>query len=149
MKNRKNKDGSVNSYAITSELGHGYTVSFGDPDFEKEIEENIFDAVFILNSKGYKTVTSCHGHSWFDYYFKNALRYNDGPQITIELPYEARLPFSVFLKFKQNQTIDCKQKVYNISIRPRRWLSFFFTNKVLCSIITRYCKDMPSVYSIN
>ena len=148
-KNKKNKDGSINSYQITKELGHGYSVKFNTVDFQDEIEEHIFDAVLTLNNKGYNTVTSCHGHSKFAYYFKNAIRYNDGPQVTVEIPYSFKFPYSMFIETKENQTIESTQTGYYVSIRPKSWIRFFFTNKVLCSIITKYCERIPSVYSID
>ena len=149
MKNKKNADGSVNAYQMSGKPGHGYTVEFNAPNFKDEIEENIFEAVLVLNSKGYKTVTSCHGHSRFAYYFCNAIRYNNGPQVTVEFPYSVKIPSTFFVKVAENKTISSNSKVYHLSIRIRPWLQFFFTNKVLCSIITKYCEDLPSVYSIN
>lgn len=148
-KNKLNSDGSVNSFQITGEVGHGYSVPFNSNDFIDEIEVDILDAVLILNNKGYKTVTSCQGHSKFNYYFKNAIRYNDGPQVTIELPHSCSLPFSFFIQTKENETMDFEKSVQFISIRPRRWIRNFFTNKFLCSIITKYCERISDVYSID
>jgi hypothetical protein len=144
MKNRKNKDGSVNAYQDTGKLGQGVTVEFSDLNFKNNIEDNILDAVLELNSKGYKTVTSCHGHSKFDYYINKSLRYNDGPQVTIELPHKVNLPNSLLISTEENSTIQSDTKNYYISIRVNSWLRYFFTNKKLCNIIIEYCKEMPN-----
>jgi hypothetical protein len=149
MKNKKNHDGSVNAYQTTGKPGHGYTVDFSDPNFKYEIEEHIFDAVLVLNSKGYKTVTSCHGHSRFAYYFRKGIRYNNGPQVTIEFPYSMKLPNTFFIVTGENTTITSNNKVYHLSIKIRPVLEKLFTNKFLCSILTKYCERIPSVYSIN
>tara|TARA_B110000285_G_C14943912_1_gene523388 strand:+ start:92 stop:580 length:489 start_codon:yes stop_codon:yes gene_type:complete len=144
MKNRKNKDGSVNAYQDTGKLGQGVTVEFSDLNFKNNIEDNILDAVLELNSKGYKTITSCHGHSRFDYYINKSLRYNDGPQVTIELPYKINLPNSLLISTEENSTMQFDTKNYYISIRVNSWLKYFFTNKKLCSKIQEYCKKMPN-----
>ena len=149
MKNKKNYDGSVNAYQVTGNPVYGYTVEFNNPEFKSEIEEHIFEAVLLLNSKGYKTVTSCHGHSLYDYYFHNAIKYNNGPQVTIEFPHSIKMSNTFFITVDENRAIVSNNKISHLSIRIRPILERFFTNKLLCRIITKYCEDLPSVYSIN
>ena len=83
--NKKNKDGSVNSYQEKGKLGHGYTVSKCHPKFRDQIEDKIWPGVKALNKKNYLTITSCEGHSYFSYLFNNGIRINSGPQISIVL----------------------------------------------------------------
>lgn len=147
-KNKLNFDGSINSFQVTGKPGHGYSVPFNSNDFDKEIEPNILDAVLILNNKGYSTVTSCQGHSVYNYYFNNAIRYNDGPQVTVKLLNNTNLPNTFFVIVKENKTIEDNNYFY-LSIRIKPWIGKFFTNKFLCSILTKYCEDLPSVYSVN
>lgn len=145
MQNKKNKDGSVNAFQQTGRPGYGVTVDFSDSNFKNNIEDNILNAVLILNNKGYKTVTSCHGHSRYNYYFKDAIRYNTGPQITIQLPYKVNLPSSLLISTIENLTIESNTESYFISIRVKSCFEYFFTNKKLCSIIEAYCKKLPNV----
>ena len=145
MQNKKNKDGSVNAFQQTGRPGYGVTVDFSDSNFKNNIEDNILNAVLILNNKGYKTVTSCHGHSRYNYYFKDAIRYNTGPQITIQLPYKVNLPISLLISTTENLTIESNTESYFISIRVKSCFEYFFTNKKLCSIIEAYCKKLPNV----
>jgi len=148
-KNKLNFDGSINSFQITGEPGHGYSVPFKiSDDFDKEIEPNILDAVLILNNKGYSTITSCQGHSRYNYYFNNAIRYNNGPQITVKLLNNINLPNTFFVTVKENTTIEDNDYFY-LSIHIKPWIEKFFTNKFLCRILTKYCEDLPSVYSID
>ena len=147
MQNKKNKDGSVNAFQQTGRPGYGVTVDFSDSNFKNNIEDNIVDAVLILNNKGYKTITSCHGHSRYNYYFKNSIRYNNGPQITIELPYKINLPNSLSISTVENSTIKSNTKNYYISIRVKPWFEYFFTNKFLCKMIEEYCNKLPSADS--
>jgi hypothetical protein len=147
-KNKLNFDGSINSFQITGKPGHGYSVPFNSDDFDKEIEPNILDAVLILNNKGYRTVTSCQGHSKYDYYFNNAIRYNDGPQVTVSFLKNVYLPNTFFVMTTENKSIN-DDRYFHVSIRIKPWIGKFFTNKFLCSILTKYCEDLPSVYSIN
>lgn len=147
--NRKNYDGSVNSYYKTKQKGAGYSVDFYSKDFKDEIEENIFEAVLFLNSKGYTTVTSCHGHSRLAHYFCNTIRYTMGPQVTLKLPYNVKIPSTLFVQLIPNDTMENDEIYYYTKICIRPWLEIFFTNKFLCSIITRYCERLPIVYDIN
>lgn len=145
MQNKKNKDGSVNAFQQTGQPGYGVTVDFSDSNFTNNIEANILDAVLILNNKGYKTVTSCQGHSRYNYYFEDAIRYNTGPQITIQLPYKVNLPSSLLISTTENLTIESNTESYFISIRVKPCFEYFFTNKKLCSIIEAYCKKLPNL----
>lgn len=147
--NKKNHDGSVNSYQETGNPGSGYTVSFGNSNFKDEIEENIFEAVILLNSKGYETVTSCHGHSRFAYYFCNAITWNLGPVVTIKHTENINFPSTFFVTTSVNGTIPLTETHRYTEVHIRSWLEVFFTNKFLCSILTRYCERLPSVYDIN
>jgi len=144
MKNKRNNDGSVNAFQDTGTPGYGVTVEFSDSNFTNNIEDNILDAVLILNNKGYKTVTSCQGHSRYNYYFKDAIRYNTGPQITVQLPYKVNLPSSLLISTTENLTIESNTESYFISIRVKPCFEYFFTNKKLCSIIEEYCKRLPN-----
>jgi hypothetical protein len=147
--NKKNVDGSVSSYYITNDPGQGCYVPFNNRDFIEQIEENILPAVMHLNSNGYKTITSCQGHSLFDYIFKNAIRFNYGPQITIEVDKsqvkKLVSTFSNFLiKVSINKTITINpitDSVY-ISIKPWFVVSFFFTNKFLCNEIYKVVNNV-------
>ena len=147
MKNKRNNDSSVNAFRDTGNPGYGVTVEFSDSNFTDNIEDNILDAVLVLNNKGYKTVTSCHGHSRYSYYFKKSIRYNNGPQITIALPYKINLLNSLLISTTENSTINLDTNSYYISIRVKPWIEKLFTNKVLCNMIEEYCKKMPSFES--
>lgn len=83
--NRKNIDGSINSFYVKKQLGHGYSIPISHPKFRSQIEDKIWPGVEALVNRGYFTVTSCEGHSLFSYYFKKGLRVNSGPQISIKL----------------------------------------------------------------
>jgi hypothetical protein len=147
MYNKRNEDGSVNSYKDTKILGHGYYVPFGDINFSNEIERNIYNSVLILNYKGYKTVTSCHGHSIFSYIFKKGLYFNSGPRVTVSFDRSVKLKNTLLIKTHINDSID--DGSCNISIRVRYIFERMFTNKFLCAIIERYCEKLPYAYDIN
>lgn len=139
--NKKNKDGSVNSFQLTENPGHGFYVPLHYTRFTEQIEEHILPAVLHLNSVGYKTVTSCQGHSLFDYLFKKAIRFNFGPQITIEVEKEVSKQLfttveNFFVKVVENNTIefDKSDKMF-VSFKIKFLLNFFFTNKFLCKQI--------------
>jgi hypothetical protein len=136
--NKKNLDGSVNSFYITKEPGHGFFVPVSSKLFCEQIEEDILPSVLHLTSVGFKTITSCHGHSLYNYLFKNAIRFNFGPQVTVEVnQFDGIRLLSLrnfFVKTIENKTIefDNVNKMY-ISFRIRFFLNFFFTNKFLCN----------------
>lgn len=147
--NEKNIDGSVSSYAKTKQPGHGYYVPFSNPNFQEQVEENILPAVMLLNSKGYKTVTSCHGHSFFDYFFNNGIRVNGGPQITVELLESEVQQFinsvnSLLISTRINNSIEIGNQIgtVNISIKPRSLISKCFTNKFLCKQIYKAIENV-------
>jgi hypothetical protein len=134
--NKKNHDGSVNSFHETQKPGHGYTIPISHPEFKSQIEPLIWPHVMLLISKGYVTITSCQGHSFLDYHLRGAIRKNDGPQITLKLRSEREVIKTVnklntlFVSCAQNTTMTKPTKV---SIRCRfsflsnhiqRWLIF-------------------------
>lgn len=143
--NKVNIDGSVNAHDTTTTPGFGYHVPFSLLSFETQIEKNIFPAVFLLNSKGIKTYTSCQGHSLYSYLFGNGLRVNAGPQITIEVPTHDLQRFkemfsSMFITTEINSSIERTDlnTVY-LSIRPRVILTFLLPNKFICKKIFELC----------
>lgn len=149
LTNKQNNDGSVNSYQDTGKLGTGYYVPFTDPTFVEQIEPNIFLAVFLLNAKGYKTVSSCQGHSVYDKYTRGALRTNAGPQVTVEVPCNQVIDFvahfkSYWVTTEVNDSIDNKTNncIY-ISVRSNPIISSFFTNRFLCKKIAQLCETLP------
>ena len=82
-RNKRNPDGSVNGYYVNKEKGFGFYVPFDDPEFASQIEVGILKPVVILNQCGYRTLTSCEGHPRHLYEHGLAIRYNEGPQITV------------------------------------------------------------------
>lgn len=148
-KNNLNSDGSVNSYNDTKLLGHGYHIPFADPEFDSQIECNIFLPVFILNAKGFVTHTSCHGHSQFNRIFKGAIRSNSGPQITVQVPVSKIVKFnehfnSILVTTELNSTIEnSSQDFIFVSIKIRTPYNKFFTNKFLCNQILKQCEALP------
>lgn len=146
--NRQNIDGSINSYQQTKDPSHGYYVPFSDYNFLKQIESLILGSVILLNSKGIKTITSCHGHSFFKYCFRKGIKFNFGPQITVEVnpidSYKIKKHFNtIFLTTMKNNTIESrKDNMHYISIRPRALLSSLMPNSVLCQIIESRCKEL-------
>jgi hypothetical protein len=148
-KNNLNSDGSVNSYNETKILGHGYHIPFTDTTFDKQIEQNIFLPVFILNAKGFITHTSCHGHSQFSRIFKGAIRSNSGPQITVQVPISKIIEFnerfnSALVTTELNTTIENHSRDFIfVSIRIRTPYNRLFTNKFLCNQILKLCEALP------
>lgn len=69
--NKKNLDGSINSYQDTGSMCFGYSVPIDHPKFRDQIEDGIWPAVEAFIEKGYRTVTSCEGHDF------------NGPQVTV------------------------------------------------------------------
>ena len=120
--NKKNKDGSVNSFQETQKPGHGYSIPISHPEFKSQIEALIWPHVILLISKGYVTITSCEGHSFLDYYLRGAIRKNSGPQITLKLKSEREVKQVVdklntfIISCAQNSTMS---KATKISIRCR------------------------------
>jgi hypothetical protein len=145
--NKQNFDGSINSFWKTKSLGHGYYIPFDNETFKNQIEENILTAVMLLNLSGYKTVSSCHGHSEFDRIFKKALRSNSGPQITVAVPNNDLLYFqkhfrSFFISTQVNNTIEITDpNCTYISIFSRPIVSKILPNKFLCNHITKLCES--------
>ena len=143
--NKVNIDGSVNAYDKTTTPGFGYHVPFSLLSFEDQIEKNIFPAVFLLNSKGIKTYTSCQGHSLYSYLFGHGLRFNAGPQITIEVHTQDLHRFkktfsSMFITTAINLSIEQSDlNIVYLSIRPRFILAFFLPNKFICKKIFDLC----------
>ncbi len=146
--NKQNIDGSVNSYQETKILGHGYHIPFDAKNFDTQIEKNIYNAVLLLNLRGYKTITSCQGHSRFDKIFNNGLRVNAGPQITVEVLNSEVEKFqkhfkTFFITTDINLTIEMKtnDSTY-ISIFPKSFIRNFLTNKFFCNKITELCETL-------
>lgn len=135
--NKKNKDGSVNSFQDTGTPGSGYTVPFSDSKFLDQIEENILPAVLNLNTKGYPTITSCHGHSILNYIFNQGIDINAGPSITIRV-HKTLVPYlethfkNFFIKTVVNDSMEEFDEVINLRIVSRFFISLFFTNRFLC-----------------
>lgn len=86
--NQKNPDGSVNAWYAKKSRGFGYHVPYGVDEFCSQIEEGILASVMFLNRRGYRTYTSCHGHSKKDFDAGKSINYNSGPQITIHFDTE-------------------------------------------------------------
>ena len=142
--NQKNFDGSVSSYFETNQPGAGYSVPFSHTEFLSQIEENILEAVLILNSKGYTTITSCHGHSLFQFVFKKAIRFNSGPQITIKLEQIDRATIKKFSNWLISSSINDSISNYGnyLSIRVRKPLNVVLSNKLSCRIIENFCRKL-------
>jgi hypothetical protein len=146
--NKLNIDNSVNSYADTTDPGHGYYVPFNIPNFKDRIEEDIFPSVFILNANGFKTVTSCHGHSLYSFLFGNGLQFTFGPQITIEINkhdkrYIRKIFNNLFITTITNTTIKTENRdLIYISIRPRLVVNMLLSNQFLCKQIYKMCKGI-------
>ena len=146
--NKLNSDRSVSSFSETATPGHGYSIPFDHKNFKDQIEEDIYPAVEFLNLLGYKTVTSCHGHSLYSFLFGNGLRFNSGPQITIEINkqdnHQVKKIFNnFFITTVVNNTINLvNQDLIHISIRPRLIVNILFSNQFLCKKIYKICKDI-------
>jgi hypothetical protein len=150
--NRLNEDRSVSSFSETHEPGHGYTVPFGIKNFRSQIEEDIYPAVELLNVLGYPTVTSCHGHSFYNYLFNNAIRFNLlGPGITVKIDSDKTnyfrthmLTWLITTEVKNYEEygdhISSSFSYIRIKIRPI--ISLFFTNKYLCQQILKTCNKL-------
>lgn len=143
--NKVNIDGSVNAHNETDQPSFGYHVPFNLLSFENQIEKNIFPAVFLLNSKGIKTYTSCQGHSLYAYLFNNGLRVNAGPQITIEVPRQHLTKFkklftSILITTQINTTIETlDSNILYLSIRPRLIFAFLLSNEFFCRKLFELC----------
>jgi len=104
--------------------------------------------VFILNSKGIKTYTSCQGHSLYSYLFDKGLRVNAGPQITIEVPKQDLNRFrkmftNIFITTQINLTIETLDSdVVYLSIRPRLIITFLLSNKFFCKKLYELCDSV-------
>lgn len=146
--NKKNPDGSVNGYWNTKVNDFGYFIPFTDPEFSTQVEEDIVEAVTILNLKGYHTRTSCCGHGLFKHLIGKNQSYNSGPQITLRVKEEnletlKSLFSTFFIRTIINRTIPCEPGSIYISVRCRALINRFFTNKFLCSKIEQLCKEVP------
>ncbi len=145
--NKRNLDGSVNSYQETGIPGTGYTVPFSDSNFLDQIEENIKAAVFELNVKGYPTITSCHGHGVINYIFNDGVDINLGPSITIKIskslaPVLKNHFNSFFIKTVINDSMEEFEDTVNLRIITRTLVSPFVTNKFLCKQIELLVKQL-------
>jgi hypothetical protein len=145
--NKKNKDRSVNSYQDTNTSGTGYSVSFSDPNFLDQIEEDILPAVIRLNYMGYLTITSCHGHGLFNYIFNYGVSINLGPNITIQINKESEEQIkkhfnTFFIKVVTNDSMDEIAGVVNLRITSRYFISHFVTNKFLCKKIIHLVEEL-------
>lgn len=140
--NKRNDDGSVNSFYETKQPAHGYYVPFFDVRFESQIEDGILPTVMLLNTHNLKTVTSCHGHSFLDY-VRGGIRYNVGPHITFivvtEYKNEIKKLFSnFFIVATDNNTIDGSAD--HVRLRPRWYVRHLIPNKILCKMIYDVCR---------
>lgn len=140
--NKKNKDGSINAYYENNKPGFGYTVSNDHPLFKEQIEENIWPAVATLVGKGYKTVTSCQGHSKEDYDKGKAIRYNGGPQVTIY--FESEEEATNFINNFKNDEVKAS---YNTTMNSRNYVTIYcraykITNEEACDLIYEKIKQL-------
>ena len=145
--NKKNKDGSINSYQDTAQPGDGYSVPFSDKYFFDQIEDDILPAVENLNYKGYPTITSCHGHGIYNYLFNGGILINEGPSITIVVDKNTAKDIenhfsNFFLKVIVNDTIKREDNVVNLRITSRVFISNFVSNKFLCDKINQLVKKL-------
>lgn len=138
--NQKNFDGSVSSYCDTKKPGTGYYVPFNHSDFKNQIEPNILESVLLLNSKGYHTVTSCQGHSIFDFVFRKGLRFNLGPHITIKLENKNKKLSSFMISSSINYTMPTDSNYIKIKVRTP--FSMILPNTWLCKIIEKFCRNL-------
>ena len=143
--NKKNWDGSVNSYQDTGLPGHGYFVPFNDLNFEEQVEEHIFPVVLYLTAQGYVTVTSCQGHSLYSYLLGKSIRWNSGPQVTVIVEpvcvpeFKKKFSNHIFTVDENIVEVFGHGDKIGLSIRPRLWANFIFTNKSLCIKMLLLC----------
>lgn len=147
LNNKKNKDGSINSFKDTGISGTGYSVPFTDPSFIEEIEEYILPAVLNLNLKGYPTVTSCQGHGIFNYIFNSGVSITNGPNITLqvnrnEVPFLEKHFNTFLIKTAISDSMEESEGKVNLRITSRLFISLFFTNKFLCKRIETLVKQL-------
>lgn len=137
--NKKNKDESINSFQDTLKSGTGYSVPFSDTRFMSQIEKHILPSVLNFNSKGYTTLTSCHGHGIFNFIFKSGVSISR-PSITLRVNrdnvfYLKKHFNTFFIKTEISDSIDKVEKDINLRITSKLFVSLFFTNKFLCKQI--------------
>jgi hypothetical protein len=129
---------SINSY-------RGLTgVTFNNTDFLKQLDPNIADAVMILNSKGYVSVGSCHGHSIIEYLFTDRQNFVlTGPYIQIQAN---STQIDYLLKtFDTLLTVAKIEDNTTIWIEARFLFRLFLTNKYLSNKITEICKKIEII----
>jgi hypothetical protein len=114
------------------------------PDFLKQLDPNIAEAVMILNSKGYISSGSCQGHSIIEYLFTDRKNFVlTGPFIIIK-PNNDQIDY-LLKTFNTLLTVAKVENNKKIWLETRFLFRLFLTNKYLSNKITEICKKLEII----
>jgi hypothetical protein len=119
-------------------------VKFSHPDFIKQLDPNILNAVMILNSKGFVTVASCQGHGIIEYMFTDRKNFVfTGPHIVIQSNNIDQYEY-IIKSFNTLLIKTIKEDNKTIWIQPR-FIKYFLPNNYLCDKITEICNNLKII----
>jgi hypothetical protein len=103
-------------------------VPLSHPDFLEQLEEHIAPSVLLLLSKGYRTVSSCHGHGL-------------GKRPYVVIDKESKM--KNFDKLVNNFFVEANEYHNKWVFHSKGSLHLFFTKKFICKQIEKQLNHLP------